>query len=125
MRPLTEWARRRFAIDVDGNTNAWSNLFQRLLLGCCVIKIGSEGNFRQWYYGDLVPWRHFVPVKPDMSDLAGKIAWCRDHPIECEAIAASGQALAMEMGLEREMAKAAAMLNERLRRPGETPVAER
>ncbi|MBN9011086.1 MAG: hypothetical protein J0H63_13515 [Rhizobiales bacterium] len=42
-----EWKQRRFAIDVDGNTSAWSNLFHRLLLGCCVIKVGSQHGFRQ------------------------------------------------------------------------------
>jgi hypothetical protein len=103
--PPASWAHRRFAIDIDGNTNAWSNLFQRLLLGCCVIKVGSEHDFRQWYYGDLVPWRHYVPVKPDMSDVVEKIEWCRSHPDECEAIAAGGQALAMAMTFERELAR--------------------
>jgi hypothetical protein len=109
--PLSEWAGLRFAIDVDGNTNAWSNLFQRLLLGCCVIKIGSEQGFRQWYYGDLIPWRHYVPVKPDMSDLVETIDWCRSHLDECEAIAAEGQALAMSMTLEREIARGVETIN--------------
>lgn len=108
---LSAWARLRFAIDVDGNTNAWSNLFNRLLLGCCVIKVGSERGFRQWYYDDLVPWRHYVPVKPDMSDLAEKIAWCRDHSDECEAIATAGRALAMSMTFERELARGVAAIN--------------
>jgi hypothetical protein len=109
--PSASWAHRRFAIDVDGNTNAWSNLFQRLLLGCCVIKIGSERDFRQWYYGDLQPWRHFVPVNPDMSDLIEKIAWCRDHDDECEAIAAAGQALAMSMTFEHEIGRSVGTIN--------------
>jgi hypothetical protein len=105
------WAQRRFAIDVDGNTNAWSNLFQRLLLGCCVIKVGSEHDFRQWYYGDLIPWRHYVPVKPDMSDVVEKIEWCRSHLDECEAIAAAGQTLATAMTLEREIARGVGAIN--------------
>ena len=44
------WAGHKFAIDIDGNSNAWANLFCRLLLGCCIIKVQSPGNFRQWYY---------------------------------------------------------------------------
>src|SRR5262249_2396201 len=40
LRPAV-WARHKYALDIDGNSNAWSNLFQRLLLGCCVIKVGS------------------------------------------------------------------------------------
>jgi hypothetical protein len=102
---LPLWTKLRFAIDVDGNTNAWSNLFNRLLLGCCVIKVQSEQGFRQWYYDDLVPWRHYVPVRPDMADLVEKVEWCRGHPDRCEAIAAEGQALAMSMTFEREVAR--------------------
>jgi hypothetical protein len=109
--PLSEWTRRRFAIDIDGNSNAWSNPFQRLLLGCCLIKVQSERGFRQWYYGDMVPWQHFVPVRADMADLREKIDWCRAHPDECEAIAAAGQALAMAMTFEREVARGIATIN--------------
>lgn len=84
------WLGRKFAIDVDGNSNAFSNLFIRMLYGCCVIKIASPSGFRQWYYDDLVPWTHFVPVEADMSDLADKIRWCRDNDEACRTIAANG-----------------------------------
>ena len=67
------WLVRKFALDIDGNTNAWSNLFTRLLAGCCVIKIASPLGFRQWYYDELKPWQHFVPVRADLSDLREKI----------------------------------------------------
>jgi hypothetical protein len=109
--PLSEWARRRFALDIDGNSNAWSNPFQRLILGCCLIKVQSEHGFRQWYYDDLVPWQHFVPVRPDMADLREKIEWCRSHADECAAIAAAGQALAMGMTFQREVARGVATIN--------------
>jgi hypothetical protein len=108
------WIDRKFAIDIDGNTNAWTNLFQRLLLGCCVIKVASPSGFRQWYYDELVPWRHYVPVRADMSDLVEQIGWCREHPSECEAIAAEGQALAFRMTFEREFARGVRNVNRAL-----------
>jgi hypothetical protein len=117
--PVATWAHRRFAIDIDGNTNAWSNLFQRLLLGCCVIKVGSERDFRQWYYSDLVPWQHFVPVRPDLSDLVETIDWCRGHPDACAAIAAAGQALALSMTFERELARGVETIDRSFGRGGE------
>lgn len=110
-----QWVRHKFALDMDGNTNAWSNLFERLLLGCCVIKVASPLGFRQWYYDDLVPWRHFVPVVADLSDLVATLAWCRAHPAECEAIAAEGSALAHRMTFQGEMTRGLATLNRRLR----------
>ena len=46
---------------------AGPTFFTRLLMGCCVIKVASPFGYRQWYYGDLVPWRHYVPVAADMK----------------------------------------------------------
>lgn len=101
--PQASWCGRRFAIDIDGNSNAFSNLFIRLLYGCCVIKVASPLGFRQWYYHRLKPWQHYVPVAADLSDLEEAIAWCHDHPRDCRQIAAAGQdlALAMTVGSER------------------------
>lgn len=104
------WHRRKFALDVDGNSNAWSNLFTRLLLGCCILKVESPRGFRQWYYDDLRPFEHFVPVAADLSDLAEKIAWCRGHDRECGAIAAAGAEFARRRTFEREMSEAVARL---------------
>lgn len=114
------WRNRKFAIDIDGNGNAWSNLFTRLLLGCCVIKIASERGYRQWYYDALHPFEHFVPVAADLSDLAEKIEWCRAHDRECSAIAAAGQEFALRRTLAREVAATVELLNRRLQSAGGT-----
>lgn len=100
------WYGFKFAIDIDGNSNAWSNLFTRLMMGCCVLKVASAEGYRQWYYGDIHPWVHYVPVKADLSDLHDTIAWCRDHPAECRQIAAEAQAFAMARHFEGEMVSA-------------------
>ncbi len=104
--PQSNWGRYKFALDIDGHSNAWSNFFVRLLLGCCVIKVQSEHGFRQWYYDRLTPWRHYVPVDADLTDLIEKIAWCRGHDAECAAIAANGQTLARGMSVGLEIADA-------------------
>ena len=88
------WLGRKFAIDVDGNANAFSNLFIRMLYGCCVIKIASPFAFRQWYYEDLEAWTHFVPVAADLSDLADKIRWCQANDDACRTIAANARIFA-------------------------------
>jgi len=67
-----------------------------------VIKVASPFGYRQWYYADLRPWEHFIPVAVDLSDLLEKIDWCRRHPGECRAVASRGQALALAMTPERE-----------------------
>jgi Glycosyl transferase family 90 len=98
----TSWLADKYAIDIDGWTNTWSNFLIRLHFGCCVLKIESPTAHRQWYYDRIRPWEHFVPVKADMSDLAEKIDWVRSNDREAEEIAQRGQAFAQSMTFESE-----------------------
>jgi Glycosyl transferase family 90/Sulfotransferase family len=84
--PQPEFLNYRFQIDIDGNSNAWG-LFLKLLMGSCVLKVMSE--WRQWYYDELKPWEHYVPVKNDLSDLENQIAWCLDHDDDAREIGSS------------------------------------
>jgi hypothetical protein len=104
------FGRYKFALDVDGHTNAWSNFMVRLLLGCCVLKIESERGYRQWFYDRLQPWSHFVPVRADMSDLLEKISWCRSHDSDCQRIAAAAFDAAHRMTVAGEIDDAACRL---------------
>jgi hypothetical protein len=98
--PEKSWAARKFAIDVDGHTNAWSNLLTRLHFGCCVLKVASRHGYRQWYYDRLIPWEHFVPVKADLSDFAEQVEWVRANDSRAAEIAAAGQAFARALTFE-------------------------
>lgn len=109
-RNWQDWAGDKYALDIDGYTNAWSNLMQRLRLGCCVLKVESQHGFRQWYYDKLVPYQTYVPVRADMSDLAEQIDWVRSHDNEAREIAANGQAFARKMTFEAETAVAAGII---------------
>lgn len=113
-RPMQDWLDDKYAIDIDGNGNAWSNFFTRLLMGCCVIKVASPTGYRQWYYDRLEPWKHFVPARADLSDLADTIEWCRTHESDCALIASAGRDFAHAMTLETEMQDAARRIDEKL-----------
>lgn len=101
------WCGCKFAIDIDGNSNAWSNFFTRLLMGCCILKIASPTGYRQWYYDEIEPWTHFIPVAADLSDLHERVAWARANLDQCARIAANGQAFAMTRTFETETARSA------------------
>ena len=113
--PETDWINDRFAIDIDGYTNTWSNMIARMHFGCCILKIGSQFGFRQWYYDDLTPWEHYVPVRSDMSDLAEKVAWVRGNPRGSEEIARNGQAFVRTMTFASETRRAAEIITRALR----------
>jgi hypothetical protein len=110
MRPAVakaSFAQFKAVIDVDGNSNAWSGLFTSLLTGACVIKIGSDNGFRQWYYDRLVPWVHYVPVRSDLSDLEEKVLHVLSDDAGSREIAAAGYAFARSLDVVSEMRDAA------------------
>lgn len=109
-REWSEWAGDKYALDMDGFTNSWSNLMQRLKLGCCVLKVESQHGYRQWYYDRLIPFETHVPIKADLSDLEEKIDWVRSHPAQAREIAANGQALANTLTFDSETAAAAQII---------------
>ncbi len=92
--PATAWLGAKYAIDIDGFANTWTNLLVRWLFGCCVFKVASQFGYRQWYYDRIAPFEHFIPVRADMADFAEMIAWARDNPLETERIAENGRRFA-------------------------------
>ena len=105
-----EFRRSKFIIDIDGNSNAWSGLLTGLLSASCVIKVQSRHGFRQWYYGELIPWVHYIPVKADLSDLEETIDWLITHDYIAQQIAASGAAFAEALSFDRAFSDTATQL---------------
>ncbi len=104
----------KYLVDIDGNSNAWSGLFEKLLSGSVVLKVASPNNFRQWYYDELIPWVNFVPIDSDMSDLIEKIYWLHKNDDEARKIGENGAKLANELTYERELNKAFININKAL-----------
>ena len=103
--PNADFLLYRHLIDVDGWSNSWA-LLEKLVMGATVLKVESAFGYRQWFYDRLVPWRHYVPLRPDLADFDEKLAWLFAVPEEAEKIAAAGRALAAEIRFAPEMAEA-------------------
>jgi hypothetical protein len=101
--PEEEFLKYKYQIDIDGNSNSWPGLFQRLLTGSPVLKVASPHGYRQWYYDQLTPWTNYVPVEADLSDLVGKIEWLRANDLQAQAIGRAGLELAQSLTYEREL----------------------
>lgn len=112
--PPARWIDVKFAIDIDGPSNSWGNLYTRMLLGCCVLKVASPAGFRQWFYDEFEPWTHYIPVAADLSDLVEKVEWCRTHDQACREIAAAGQDFALRRTRESETIATVQRINDRL-----------
>lgn len=108
--PELDWVQDKFAIDIDGFTNTWSNMLVRMHLGCCVLKVASQQGYRQWYYDRIKAWEHYVPVKADMSDLEDKLDWVRSNDKKAHEIALNGQMFARSLTPEQNLADGARII---------------
>jgi hypothetical protein len=55
----------KYLLDIDGN--GWSARFKRLMsTNSAVLK---STMFPEWYSARIQPWVHYIPVKPDLTDL--------------------------------------------------------
>jgi hypothetical protein len=87
-------AKYKYILDIDGWSNAWDGLRWKLYSGSVVLK--HIGVFEQWYYKELQPFVHYVPVKNDFSDLVAMVEWCRANQSKCLQISRNARAFAKE-----------------------------
>jgi hypothetical protein len=73
-------------IHVDGNTASWG-LSHKLNSGSTVLWIQSSHDYREHFYVLLKPWKHYIPISVDLSDLLPARDFVWSHPVETEAIA--------------------------------------
>ena len=89
----------RGVLSVDGEGNEWSLLW-KLLANCVTLLVESSRTW-QWYHPLLRPWVHYVPLRPDMSDLADRVNYVLDPANDARLveIARASTELAMRIDL--------------------------
>lgn len=104
--PPRDFGQHRWLIDIDGNVNSWGLLW-KLFSGSCLLRVASAR--RQWFHHRMVPYQHFVPVAANLNNLVEQMAWCQGNLEHCEAIAAAGRKLALEVIAEQGLDLVAAL----------------
>jgi hypothetical protein len=85
--PIEELYKYKYLINVDGNVAAYRLGFLFSLNSVVFI---VEGKYKLWFQDKLVENKHYISIKPDLSDLKEKIFWCKSHDTECKEIAKNG-----------------------------------
>lgn len=89
---MGELLRFRYLLCLEGHDVA-SGLKWMLLSNSLVLM--PEPTIESWFCESaLRPWEHYVPVNPDLSDLADKVSWCNDNSESCRQISANASAFA-------------------------------
>ena len=89
--PIYEQSSYKYLLYADGHCAACRYAFM-MRLGSVILKVESAQVADQmWYFPLIRPWVDHVPINADLSDLAEKIQWCRDHDEQCRQIAIKAQ----------------------------------
>ena len=104
--PMLSSNQYKYQIDIDGNSNAWAGLFQKLLSKSAVMKVESPHGFQQWYYDRLIPWEHFVPVESEMGDLVEKTQWLIANDVKAMKIGQQGAEFACSLTYDKVISEA-------------------
>ena len=80
---LKQQSEYKYIINIDGHVTAF-RLSIELNMGSVIL--WAKTKWKIWYSDLLIPYKHYVPVKEDLSDLIQQIKWCREHDQECQEI---------------------------------------
>ena len=86
----------KYILNLDGHVSAFRLTLELHMGSVVLLQEYTPGmtNYRTWVHRLLQPYRHYVPVKRDLSDLMEQIEWCRTHDDECRQIALNARAIA-------------------------------
>ena len=74
----------KYILHIDGFVAAWRMIYL-LHTKSLILKVDSK--WKEYYYDELKPWVHYVPVKEDLSNLIDVIEWCKKNDDVCKHIA--------------------------------------
>lgn len=75
---------------LNGRMCTYPGFQWRLLSDALTLK--QESDQVQWFYSALQPYRHYLPIAFDMSDIVEKVQWAEAHPAEALDMIAHSQA---------------------------------
>ncbi len=89
---LAEHCHFRFLIDLQGR--GYSGRVKLLLFSGRPLFLQAR-RWKEFFYADLVPMRHYIPVREDLSDLGSLLDWADKHPAEARQIADTARQYAL------------------------------
>lgn len=84
----------KYNIVVDGNAAPSQRLAAMLHSQSALLR--QETPSTEFFYDDLVPYKHYVPLSFHVSDVAQKVRWCKKHDAAAAQIASNALAYARD-----------------------------
>lgn len=81
-----EMAENKYQIDLGGaGGTTWKGTLEKLAMPGLLFH--HETPAKDWFYDELVPWKHYVPVRTDLTDLREKFEWAEANEDKAQEIA--------------------------------------
>lgn len=80
----------KYLFNLDGSTCTYPGYLWRLYSNSVVLK--QETNNIQWFYPLFKPYKHYIPINLDMSNVAEQLDWLEAHDSEARQIAENATA---------------------------------
>ncbi|ELW71476.1 KDEL motif-containing protein 1 [Tupaia chinensis] len=74
-----DFFKHKYQINIDGTVAAYRLPY--LLAGDSVV-LKQDSIYYEHFYNELQPWKHYIPVKSNLSDLLDKLKWAKEHDEE-------------------------------------------
>jgi hypothetical protein len=78
-----EQAEYKYVFSIQG-TDVGSSFGWQISTNCVILR--ETYQWEVFFDCHFQPWEHYVPIRPDFSDIPEKIAWCEAHPAECQGM---------------------------------------
>ena len=75
----------------DGGGTTWRGTISKLLLPGLLFH--HETQTKDWFFDLMEPWKHYIRLKWDLSDLKSQYQWVQSNPVRAKEIAEEGSRL--------------------------------
>jgi hypothetical protein len=82
----------KYMLDLQGNGYSGRT---KLLLHTKRVLFYQARRLHEYWFWDMEPFTHYIPVAEDLSDMKEKFEWAEDHPHECQKIAENAYQFAL------------------------------
>lgn len=79
-------AKYKYQVNLGGGGGTtWSGTTEKLAMPGLLFHHVTP--MKDYFHDRIEPWKHYVPVAPDLSDLKEKFQWAEEHPQDAKKIA--------------------------------------
>ena len=103
-KSLADLAHYKYQIDLAGGGGTmWTGTIEKLQMPGLLFHHVTPT--KDYFHDRLIPWKRYIPVSADLSDLKSKYDWSEHHSYKAKRIADAGTRLIREFGTAESFAR--------------------